>query len=66
MRAQGGDTPEVQGQHHPCPACGVMVTVPDREDPARGFTCPSCRAHLWERDGHLHLTWDHRDVTQGA
>ncbi|MGH2655547.1 MAG: DUF4193 family protein [Actinomycetota bacterium] len=44
----------------PCPACGSVVMVPERDDVACGFFCPQCGAHIMRRGGHLHLVWDHR------
>jgi hypothetical protein len=55
------EVPHVHRVHHPCPACGALVMVPEREDVSCGFVCPSCRVHLMKRDGHLHLVWNHRD-----
>jgi len=52
----------VQRIHHPCPACGALVMAPEREEISCGFVCPSCRVHLGERDGHLHLVWDHHEA----
>ncbi len=44
----------------PCPACGTVVMVPERDDVACGFFCPECGAHVTRREGHLHLFWNHR------
>jgi hypothetical protein len=55
------EIPAVHHVHHPCPACGALVMVPEREEVSCGFVCPSCRVHLGKRDGHLHLVWNHRD-----
>jgi hypothetical protein len=44
----------------PCPACGTLVMVPERDDAACGFFCPECGAHVARRGGHLHLFWNHR------
>jgi hypothetical protein len=55
------EIPLVHHAHHPCPACGALVMVPEREEVSCGFVCPSCRVHLGKRDGHLHLVWNHRD-----
>jgi hypothetical protein len=62
------DLEELEGRraHHPCPACGAHVTVPEREDVLYGFICPSCRVHLSEREGHLHLVWNHREAVDGS
>lgn len=43
--------------HQPCPACGVLVPLPELEDVLQEFVCPSCRGHLSQREGHLHLVW---------
>jgi hypothetical protein len=56
------EAPPVHHVHHPCPACGALVKVPEREEVSCGFVCPSCRVHLIKRDGHLHMTWNHRDA----
>ena len=57
-----GEVPQVHRTHHPCPACGAMLMVPDREEVSCGFVCPSCRVHLVRREGHLHLVWNHREA----
>lgn len=57
-----GEIPHVRRIHHPCPACGAMLMVPDREEVSCGFVCPSCRVHLGRREGHLHLVWNHREA----
>lgn len=46
----------------PCPACGEIVMVPEREDAACGFFCPGCGVHVRRWGGHLHLVWNHRQV----
>lgn len=56
------ELPHVHRVHHPCPGCGALVMVPEREEVSCGFVCPSCRVHLMRRDGHLHLVWNHRDA----
>lgn len=56
------EVPHVHRVHHPCPACGALVMVPEREEVSCGFVCPSCRVHLMKRDGHLHLVWNHREA----
>jgi hypothetical protein len=56
------EVPHVRRVHHPCPACGALVMVPEREEVSCGFVCPSCRVYLMKRDGHLHLDWSHRDA----
>lgn len=58
----GHEVPHVHRVHHPCPACGALVMVPEREEVSCGFICPSCRAHLSVREGHLHLVWNHREA----
>ncbi|HSL67917.1 MAG TPA: hypothetical protein VK977_07145 [Actinomycetota bacterium] len=58
----GGEVPHVHRIHHPCPACGALLMVPDREEVSCGFVCPSCRVHLMRRKGHLHLVWNHREA----
>jgi hypothetical protein len=57
--------PEPPVPHHrreesPCPACGSVVMVPERDDAACGFFCPECGAHVTRRGGRLHLVWNHR------
>jgi hypothetical protein len=54
------EVPQVHRVHHPCPACGALVMVPEREEVSCRFVCPSCRVHLLKRGGHLHLVWTHR------
>lgn len=58
----GEEVPHVHRIHHPCPACGALLMVPDREEVSCGFVCPSCRVHLMRREGHLHLVWNHREA----
>ena len=60
----GGEVPHVHRIHHPCPACGALLMVPDREEVSCGFVCPSCRVHLMRREG-LHLVWNHREAVGG-
>jgi DNA-directed RNA polymerase subunit M/transcription elongation factor TFIIS len=43
----------------PCPACGEILMVPEREDAAWLF-CPGCGVHVLQWGGHLHLGWNHR------
>jgi hypothetical protein len=57
-----GEVPHVHRIHHPCPACGALLMVPDREEVSCGFVCPSCRVHLMRREGHLYLVWNHREA----
>jgi hypothetical protein len=57
-----GEVLQVHRVHHPCPACGALVMVPEREDVSCGFVCPSCRVHLSLLGGHLHLFWNHREA----
>jgi hypothetical protein len=52
--------PEGHGLHRPCPACGALVKVPEREETSDAFVCPSCRVHLSLRGGHLALVWNHQ------
>jgi hypothetical protein len=52
----------VHGVHHPCPACGALVMVPEHGEVSCGFICPSCRVHLSMRGGHVQLSWDHREA----
>ena len=54
--------PQVDGIHHPCPACGALVMVPEHGEVSCGFVCPSCRVHLTMRGGHVRLSWDHREA----
>ncbi|MGZ5297281.1 MAG: hypothetical protein ACXWEJ_04060 [Actinomycetota bacterium] len=54
--------PQVHGVHHPCPACGALVMVPERGEVSCGFVCPSCRVHLSMRGDHVQLSWDHRET----
>jgi hypothetical protein len=61
----GGEVPHVHRIHHPCPACGALLMVPDREEVSCGFVCPSCRVHLTRREGHLHLVWNRREASGG-
>jgi uncharacterized paraquat-inducible protein A len=67
MRIDGAAThdqligPEGLGLHRPCPACGALVKVPEREEASHAFVCPSCRVHLSFRRGHVQLFWNHRD-----
>lgn len=61
-RLPAGEVPQVHRVHHPCPACGALVMVPEREEVSCGFVCPSCRVHLMKRDGQLHLVWNHREA----
>jgi hypothetical protein len=56
------DVPPVLRIHHPCPACGALVTVPEREEVPCGFVCPSCRVHLMKSGGHVHLVWNHPEA----
>jgi hypothetical protein len=61
------EVPHVQRIHRPCPACGALVMVPEREEVSCGFVCPSCRVHLTMRAGHVHLVWNPRDaITEGV
>ena len=66
LAAEGGvllhEVPPVHRGHHPCPACGALLMVPEREEITCGFICPSCRVHLMKRDDRLHLVWNHRDA----
>jgi hypothetical protein len=57
-----GEAPQVHRVHHPCPACGALVMVPEREEVSCGFVCPSCRVHLSLLGGRLHLFWNHREA----
>ncbi len=54
--------PQVHGVHHPCPACGALVMVPEHGEVSCGFVCPSCRVHLSMRGSHVRLSWDHREA----
>ena len=63
-RANTQEEVEERRVHHPCPACGALVMVPERADPSRGFVCPSCKVHLWDSQGHLHLVWNHDEVSK--
>lgn len=45
-----------------CPACGEPVLVPDRHEGPNVLSCPTCKALVERRGGHLHLVWDHRAV----
>ena len=56
------EVPRVLPLHHPCPACGALVMVPEREEVSCGFVCPSCRVHLLMQGGHLDLVWNHREA----
>jgi hypothetical protein len=56
------DVPHVDGVHHPCPACGALVMVPEHGEVSCAFVCPSCRVHLSVRGGHVRLSWDHREA----
>lgn len=49
------EAPHVHRIHHPCPACGALVMVPERGEVSCGVICPSCRVRLIVRDGHLRL-----------
>jgi len=60
-----GEVPHVRRAHHPCPACGALMMVPEREEVSCGFVCPSCRVHLTKREGRLHLVWNHREAVGG-
>lgn len=53
---------QVDAVHHPCPACGALVMVPEHGEVSCGFVCPSCRVHLTMRGGHVRLSWDHREA----
>ena len=56
---------EIPPEHHvrhPCPACGALVRLPEREEVSCGFVCPSCRVHLMKRGGHLHFVWTDLDA----
>lgn len=53
---------QVDGVHHPCPACGSLVMVPEHGDVSCGFVCPSCRVRLSMRGGHVRLSWDHHEA----
>jgi len=58
--AEVGEVPHVHHVRHPCPACGEVLMVPEREEVSCGFFCPSCGVHLTRRSGHVHLVWNHR------
>ncbi|MGH2650135.1 MAG: hypothetical protein ACRDHK_02850, partial [Actinomycetota bacterium] len=57
--AEVGEVPHVHLVRHPCPACGGVLMVPEREEVSCGFFCPSCGVHLTRRAGHVHLVWNH-------
>lgn len=58
-RAKHGITLEA-----PCPACGEILMVPEREDAACGFFCPGCGVHVRRWDRRLHLVWNQRYVPE--
>ena len=60
--AKAGEVPHVHHVRHPCPACGDVLMVPEREEVSCGFFCPSCGVHLTTRAGHVHFAWNHREA----